>query len=108
MSQPSRLDLLQGTLDLLILRTLETGPRHGWAISERIQQISRDVLRVNQGRIPLAPTRAVQPQLYGLEAHGPFSLLAAAAGVTAVAMLAAFFPARRAMRIEPVRALRYE
>jgi DNA-binding PadR family transcriptional regulator len=34
LSQPSKLDLLQGTLDLLILRTLETGPRHGWAISE--------------------------------------------------------------------------
>jgi DNA-binding PadR family transcriptional regulator len=44
MERQSRLDLLQGTLDLLILRTLQTGPMHGWAISERIQQISRDVL----------------------------------------------------------------
>src|SRR5690242_18278869 len=51
MSQSSKLDLLQGTLDLLILRTLQTGPQHGWAISERIQQISQDVLRVNQGSL---------------------------------------------------------
>src|SRR5579864_566171 len=46
-----RLDVLQGTLDLLILRTLENGPMHGWAISERIQQISENVLRVNQGSL---------------------------------------------------------
>ena len=44
-------DLLQGTLDLLILRTLQAGPMHGWAISERIQQISEDVLQVNQGSL---------------------------------------------------------
>src|ERR1044072_6716411 len=47
----SRLDLLQGTLDLLILRTLQAGPQHGWAISERIQQVSQDVLCVNQGSL---------------------------------------------------------
>ena len=56
----------------------------------------------------LALTRIVQSQLYGIEAHDPFSILTAAAGVTAVALLAAFFPARRAMRINPVCALRYE
>ena len=58
----SRLDLLQGTLDLLILRTLQPGPQHGWAISERIQQISQDVLRVNQG--------SLYPALYRLEHQG--------------------------------------
>jgi PadR family transcriptional regulator, regulatory protein PadR len=47
----SRLDLLQGTLDLLILRTLRSGPLHGWAISERIQEISEEVLQVNQGSL---------------------------------------------------------
>ncbi len=62
MAQSSRLDLLQGTLDLLILRTLGTGPQHGWAISERIQQISRDVLRVNQG--------SLYPALHRLEHQG--------------------------------------
>lgn len=44
-------DLLQGTLDLLVLKTLALGPTHGWDISQRIQQISQDVLRVNQGSL---------------------------------------------------------
>ena len=62
MKKDSRLDLLQGTLDLLILRTLQTGPLHGWAISERIQQISQDVLQVNQG--------SLYPALHRLEHQG--------------------------------------
>jgi transcriptional regulator len=58
----SRSDLLQGTLDMLILRTLATGARHGWGIAQRIQQISEDVLRVNQG--------SLYPALYRLEEQG--------------------------------------
>jgi PadR family transcriptional regulator PadR len=58
----SRLDLLQGTLDLLILRALRADAMHGWAISERIQQISQDVLQVNQG--------SLYPALHRLEHRG--------------------------------------
>ena len=47
----AKLDLLQGTLDLLILKTLALGPQHGWGISQRIQQISENVLRVNRGSL---------------------------------------------------------
>src|SRR5215475_11501196 len=47
----SRLDILQGTLDLLILRALRAGAMHGWALSERIQVISQDVLQVNPGSL---------------------------------------------------------
>src|ERR1700739_2334651 len=59
----SRLDLLQGTLDLLILRALRSGAMHGWAVSERIQQISQDVLRVNQGSLYPALHRLSPPRL---------------------------------------------
>lgn len=45
------MNLVYGTLDMLILRTLEPGAMHGWAISQRIQQVSEDVLRVNQGSL---------------------------------------------------------
>jgi PadR family transcriptional regulator, regulatory protein PadR len=55
-------DLLPGTLDLLILRTLHTGAMHGWAISERIEQISREVLQINQG--------SLYPALHRLEHRG--------------------------------------
>src|SRR3990170_423476 len=58
-------DLLPGTLDLLILRTLQTEAMHGWAISERIQQISQDVLQVNQG--------SLYPALHRLEHQGLIS-----------------------------------
>ena len=60
---PSRsIDLPQGTLDLLILRTLSLEPLHGWAASERIQQISSDMLRVQQG--------SLYPVLHRLERRG--------------------------------------
>jgi len=49
MGKPS--DLVQGTLDLLILKTISLGPMHGWAIAKRIEQISADVLRVQQGSL---------------------------------------------------------
>jgi PadR family transcriptional regulator, regulatory protein PadR len=62
MPRPPIPDLLPGTLDLLILRTLQTAPLHGWAISDRIQQVSQDVLQVNQG--------SLYPALHRLEHHG--------------------------------------
>jgi transcriptional regulator len=49
MSRPS--DLIQGTLDLLILKTVALEPTHGWAIAKRIQQVSGDVLQINQGSL---------------------------------------------------------
>ncbi len=57
----SRTDLLQGTLDLLVLKTLSTGARHGWGISQRIHQMSKDVLQVNQGSLYPALHRLEQP-----------------------------------------------
>jgi PadR family transcriptional regulator len=57
-----RIELPQGTLDLLILKTLALEPQHGWAISERIQQISSDVLQVQQG--------SLYPALHRLERRG--------------------------------------
>jgi transcriptional regulator len=57
-----RIDLPQGTLDLLILRTVALGPQHGWAIAERVQQISSDVLRIQQG--------SLYPALHRLERRG--------------------------------------
>lgn len=53
-------DLLQGTLDLLVLKTLALGPMHGYGISKRIQQISDDVLQVNQGSLYPALLRLQQ------------------------------------------------
>lgn len=55
-------DLLQGTLDLLILKTLALGPLHGWGISKRVRQLSEEVLEVGQG--------SLYPALYRLEDKG--------------------------------------
>lgn len=60
MAKPT--DLVQGTLDLLILKTISLEPKHGWAIAKRIQQVSREVLQVQQG--------SLYPALHRLEQQG--------------------------------------
>src|SRR5215212_5489838 len=60
--QPATADVLQGTLDMLILKALSLQPLHGWAVSQRIRQLSRDVLQVNQG--------SLYPALHRLERRG--------------------------------------
>ncbi len=60
MSKPT--DLVQGTLDLLILKTLTLEPMHGWGIAQRIRQVSKEVLQVHQG--------ALYPALHRLEQNG--------------------------------------
>ena len=59
---PPSTDLLQGTLDLLILQTLASGPMHGWGVAQRIQQISKDMLQIGQG--------SLYPALHRLEYKG--------------------------------------
>jgi transcriptional regulator len=59
---PTSNDLLQGTLDLLILQTLALEPMHGWGIAQRIQQVSKDILQIGQG--------SLYPALYRLEYKG--------------------------------------
>ena len=61
MARP-KADLLQGTLDMLVLKTLALGPMHGWGIAQRLQQTSRDVLQINQG--------SLYPALHRLEQQG--------------------------------------
>jgi PadR family transcriptional regulator PadR len=60
LSKPS--DLIQGTLDLLILKTIALEPKHGWAIAKRIEQVSNEVLQITQG--------ALYPALHRLEQQG--------------------------------------
>ena len=81
----AKLDLLQGTLDLLILKTLALGPQHGWGISQRIQQTSRDVFQVNQG--------SLYPALQRLEQKG---WIKGAWGTTESAREAKFYSLTRA------------
>jgi PadR family transcriptional regulator PadR len=59
---PTSTDLLQGTLDLLILKTLSLGAQHGWGVAQRIQQVSRNLLQINQG--------SLYPALHRLEEQG--------------------------------------
>ncbi len=58
----SKIDLLQGTLDMLVLRVLSGGPMHGWGIAARIELLSKDVLRVEEG--------SIYPAVYRLERKG--------------------------------------
>jgi transcriptional regulator len=75
-----RADLLQGTLDLLILKSLQLEPLHGWGISKRIRQLSRDVLQINQG--------SLYPALYRLEDQ---KLIAASWGISPEGRKAKFY-----------------
>ena len=92
MGKPS--DLIQGTLDLLILKTLALEPRHGWAIAKRIQQMSNDVLLVNQG--------SLYPALHRLEQQG---WIRAQAGVTDTGREAKFYALTAAGRTQLAREL---
>jgi PadR family transcriptional regulator PadR len=78
MGKPS--DLIQGTLDLLILKTVSLEPKHGWAIAKRIQQVSQDALQVTQG--------SLYPALHRLEQQG---WLRAKAGTTETGREAKFY-----------------
>ena len=78
MSKPS--DLIQGTLDLLILRTISLEPKHGWAIAKRIEQASSDVLQITQG--------ALYPALHRLEHQG---WIAAEWGISELGRRARFY-----------------
>lgn len=82
-------DLLQGTLDLLILKTLEPGAMHGWGISLRIQAVSNEVLQVNQG--------SLYPALHRLEQQG---LIAAEWGASENNRQAKYYQLTRAGRKE--------
>jgi transcriptional regulator len=90
-----RADLLQGTLDLLILKSLQLEPLHGWGVSKRIRQLSRDVLQINQG--------SLYPALYRLEDQ---KLISATWGVSPEGRRAKFYrlTARGRKRLEDERA----
>ena len=92
MGKPS--DLIQGTLDLLILKTVALEPRHGWAIAKRIQHVSGDVLQVNQG--------ALYPALHRLEQQG---WLKGQGGVTETGREAKFYTLTAAGRKQLAREL---
>jgi transcriptional regulator len=83
----SKSDLLQGTLDLLILKTLAAGSMHGWGIAQRIQVVSQDILQVNQG--------SLYPALHRLEQQG---LIAAEWGASENNRQAKFYELTRAGR----------
>jgi transcriptional regulator len=92
MSRPS--DLIQGTLDLLILKTLALEPVHGWAIAKRIQQVSNEVLLISQG--------SLYPALHRLEQQG---WIKGQTGVTATGRDAKFYALTAAGRKQLAREL---
>jgi PadR family transcriptional regulator PadR len=92
MGKPS--DLIQGTLDLLILKTVALEPKHGWAIAKRIQQMSRDVLQITQG--------SLYPALHRLEQQG---WLKAQTGMTSTGREAKFYALTPAGRKQLTREL---
>ena len=83
----SKSDLLQGTLDLLILKTLSGGPMHGWGVAQKIQILSQEILQVNQG--------SLYPALHRLEQQG---LIAAQWGASENNRQAKFYELTRAGR----------
>jgi transcriptional regulator len=87
MSRPS--DLIQGTLDLLILKTLALEPKHGWAIAKRIEQVSKEALQITQG--------ALYPALHRLEQQG---WVRATWSVTETGREAKFYELTKAGRVQ--------
>jgi len=86
---PERAELLQGTLDLLILKSLVVGPLHGWGISKRLRQMSSDIFDVGQG--------SLYPALYRLEDRG---LISASWGISEEGRRAKFYALTPAGRRE--------
>jgi len=108
---PGPPDLLPGTLDLLILRTLQKDALHGWAISERIQHVSEDVLQVNQGSLypALHPTEAGAMISQIVHVTDPVSYLSSLLVIVVACLFAAWIPAAsRAARVDPMNTLRQE
>ena len=98
-------DLPQGTLDLLIMTVAALGPVHGYAVAQRLQQVSRDVVQVPQG--------SLYPALHRLENRGllptdPLTFATMISVLVLAALFASFLPARRASRVDPMSALRQE
>jgi hypothetical protein len=128
--RPARPELLQGTLDLLILRTLLPGRSHGHAIARHIHRTSEDLLQVESGSLypalhrleakgwiyacwdpvpaALFGTKLLKAFLYETQPNDPISLTLATASLVVAATLAGYLPARKASRIDPMVALRHE
>ena len=87
-------DLVQGTLDLLVLKTISLEPKHGWAIAKRIQQVSREALQIQQG--------SLYPALHRLEQQG---WIEAEWRPTETGRMAKFYSLTRAGRIQMKREL---